>query len=99
MKYVGMPQGMWALFAGSFRQQLTAVLGYDPKTAKAIVKKAKPKYKAILAELPEFEKNDRFQMNIVNFLDVIADFVNKPDENHSRKNADCEIINYFFDKR
>ena len=31
MKYVGMPQGMWALFAGSFRQQLTAVLGYDPK--------------------------------------------------------------------
>ena len=43
MKYVGMPQGMWALFAGSFRQQLTAVLGYDPKTAKAIVKKAKPK--------------------------------------------------------
>ena len=31
MKYAGMPFGMWALFAGSFQKQLTAVLGY-PKT-------------------------------------------------------------------
>ena len=29
MKYVGMPFGMWVLFAGSFQKQLTAVLGYD----------------------------------------------------------------------
>ena len=27
--YFGMPFGMWALFAPSFRKQLTAVLGYD----------------------------------------------------------------------
>ena len=27
MKYMGMPMGMWALFAGSFQKQLTAVLG------------------------------------------------------------------------
>lgn len=79
MKYVGMPQGMWALFAGSFRQQLTAVLGYDPKTAKAIAKKAKPKYKAILAELPEFEKNDRFQMNIVNCTMLGAFILSMPE--------------------
>ena len=46
MKYIGMPMGMWALFAGSFQKQLTAVLGYDADTAKAITKKAKPKYKA-----------------------------------------------------
>ena len=25
MKYMGMPMGMWALFAGSFQKQLTAV--------------------------------------------------------------------------
>ncbi len=39
MKYAGMPMGMWALFAGSFQKQLTAVLGYDADTAKAITPK------------------------------------------------------------
>ena len=33
MKYVGMPFGMWVLFAGSFQKQLIAVLGYDTATA------------------------------------------------------------------
>ena len=35
MKYVGMPFGMWVLFAGSFQKQLIAVLGYDTATARA----------------------------------------------------------------
>lgn len=48
MKYMGMPMGMWALFAGSFQKQLTAVFGYDADAAQAITKKAKPKYKAII---------------------------------------------------
>ena len=42
MKYMGMPMGMWALFAGSFQKQLAAVFGYDADAAKAITKKAKP---------------------------------------------------------
>ena len=66
MKYAGMPMGMWALFAGSFQKQLTAVLGYDAATARAITKKAKPQYRQIIRRLPEFEKADRFKMNIVN---------------------------------
>lgn len=66
MKYMGMPMGMWLLFAKSFRRQLTAVFGYDAETAKAITEKAKPKYKEIIGGLPEFEKEDRFQMNVVN---------------------------------
>ena len=33
MKYAGMPWGMWALFAASFRRQLTAVFGYDEAEA------------------------------------------------------------------
>ena len=66
MKYTGMPFGMWALFAGSFQKQLTAVLGYDADTAKAITKKAKPQYRQIIRRLPEFEKADRFKMNLVN---------------------------------
>ena len=66
MKYCGMPMGMWALFSRSFEQRLTDVLGYDRETARAIRKAAKPRYREIIAELPEFEKGDRFQMNIVN---------------------------------
>ena len=65
MKCAGMPMGMWVLFAGSFQKQLTAVLGYDAATAKQTTKTAKPKYKEILAKLPEFEKGDRFQLNII----------------------------------
>ena len=66
MKYIGMPMGMWALFALSFRKQLTAVFGYDADAAREIAKKAKPKYREIIAEVPEFEKGDRFKMNLVN---------------------------------
>ena len=54
--YFGMPFGMWTMFAGSFQKQLTEVLGYDTDTAKAITKKAKPKYKAIIADLPNLKK-------------------------------------------
>ena len=66
MNYAGMPMGMWALFAGSFRKELTAVFGYDAAAAKEITKNAKPRYQKIIAGLPEFEKADRFKMNIVN---------------------------------
>ena len=59
MKYAGMPFGMWVLFVGSFQKQLTAVLGYDADTAKAITKKAKLQYRRIIRRLPEFEKADR----------------------------------------
>ena len=74
MKYMGMPLGMWALFAGSFQKQLTATFGYDVQTAKAITKHAKPKYQEIIRELPEFEKADRFKMNVVNTA-VLGAFV------------------------
>ena len=52
MKYIGMPMGMWVLFAGSFQKQLTAVLGYGADTAKAITKKAKPQYSHPAKALP-----------------------------------------------
>ena len=78
MKYMGMPMGMWALFAGSFQKQLTAVFGYDADAAKAITKKAKPKYKAIIADLPEFEKADRFKMNLVNCAMIGAFILSMP---------------------
>ena len=66
MKYTGMPMGMWALFGGSFQTQLSAVFGYDAASARAIARAAKPKYRELIAGLPEFERGDRFKMNIVN---------------------------------
>ena len=66
MKYAGMPAGMWLLFAGSFRKHLSPVFGYDAETAGAVAAKAKPEYRKIIGKLPEFEKADRFKMNIVN---------------------------------
>ena len=78
MKYAGMPFGMWALFAGSFQKQLTAVLGYDAATARAITKKAKPQYRQIIRRLPEFEKADRFKMNIVNCAMIGAFILSMP---------------------
>ena len=79
MKYIGMPFGMWTLFAPSFRSQLTAVFGYGTNTAKAIAKKAKPKYREIISELPEFEKGDRFRMNLVNCAMIGAIILSMPE--------------------
>ena len=76
--YFGMPFGMWTMFAGSFQKQLTVVFGYDVDTAKAITKKAKPKYREIISELPEFEKGDRFKMNLVNCAMIGAFILSMP---------------------
>lgn len=78
MKYMGMPMGMWALFSGSFQTQLTAVLDYAPEVAGAVTKQAKPKYREIIAGLPEFEKADRFKMNIVNCAMLCAFVLSMP---------------------
>ena len=79
MKYIGMPMGMWALFAKSFREQLAVIFGYDADTANEITKKAKPKYKQIIRDLPEFEKGDRFKMNIVNCAMIGAFILSMPE--------------------
>ncbi len=65
MKYAGMPQGMWILFGRSFRQSLIDVLGYDDRQASKMTSRAKERYRQIIEDLPEFEKKDRFKMNIV----------------------------------
>ena len=65
MKYTGMPLGMWLLFQRSFQEQLTSTCGIDRKAAAGITAKAKGKYQEISASLPDFEKGDRFKMNIV----------------------------------
>lgn len=92
MKYMGMPLGMWALFAGSFQKQLTATFGYDVQTAKAITKHAKPKYQEIIRELPEFEKADRFKMNVVNTAMLGAFVLSMPERPDVEK-----LMEYYAD--
>ena len=84
MKYIGMPAGMWALFEKSFKEKLVSVLGYDEQAAKEITAKAKPKYKEIIGAIPEFEKDDRFKMNIVNCA-MLAAFLLQMEEKPSVK--------------
>ena len=72
MKYAGLPAGMWMLYHGSFRKHLITGLGFSEEAARRISKYAKPKFKAIIAKLPEFEKGDRFTVNIVNCALLIA---------------------------
>ena len=79
MKYIGMPMGMWVLFRKSFERNLITEFGLDRNTAKAVAVKAKRRYKEIIARLPEFEKEDRFKMNIVNCTLLAAFVLNMPD--------------------
>ena len=78
MKYAGMPAGMWLLFSGSFRKNLSSVLEYDAGTAGEITSKAKNKYRQIIASVPEFEKGDRFKMNLVNCAMLSAFLLSMP---------------------
>lgn len=70
--------GMWALFHASFREHLTKEFGLSEAEAKTITARAKPAYKRLIADLPEFEKEDRFRMNAVNCTMLAAFILNMP---------------------
>ncbi|MCD8375554.1 MAG: L-2-amino-thiazoline-4-carboxylic acid hydrolase [Oscillospiraceae bacterium] len=78
MKYFGMPLGMWVLFGKSFERNLCTDFGLDESAAKTVREKAKSRYKEIISGLPEFEKADRFKMNIVNCALLCAFVLNMP---------------------
>lgn len=88
MKYSGMPAGMWILFGGSFKRNLTDILGFTKREASDVTAKAKIKYKAIIDSLPEFEKEDRFKMNIVSCAMLAAFILNMPVKPDVDKMAD-----------
>ena len=92
MRWMGMPLAIWVVFAKSFQAQLTAVLGYDPDTARKITEKAKPKYREIIAKLPEFEKGDRFSMNIIGCAMLGAFVLSMP------RRPDVESLTDYYEK-
>ena len=78
MKYFGMPLGMWVLFHASFQDRLTKEFGLSAEEAGTVAARAKIDSKKIIADLPEFEKKDRFQMNAVNCAMLAAFILNMP---------------------
>lgn len=78
MKYIGMPQGMWLLFKTSFRKNLQTTLGLPAEEAKSITAAAHKKYKEIIRSLPEFERADRFKMNIISCAMLAGFYLNMP---------------------
>lgn len=90
MKYAGLPSAMWTVFAGSLTKNLTEVMGYSETDAKEVKRRAKPKYREIIAELPEFEKADHFKMNILNCSLLCAFILNMP------KRPDVETLTVYY---
>lgn len=91
MKYAGMPMGMWALFSTSFRKNLTTFFGLDDAAAKDAARRAKGRYKSIISDIPEFEKVDRFKMNIVNCAMLCAFILSMP------KRPDVETLTKYYE--
>ena len=69
---------MWALSHASYQDRLTKEFGLSAEEAGTVAARAKIDYKKIIADLPEFEKEDRFQMNAVNCAMLAAFILNMP---------------------
>lgn len=54
---------MWTGFKGTFRKQLSK--SFDERNPAEVMKNARKKYRKILSGVDEFEKGDRFLMNIL----------------------------------
>ncbi len=88
MKYMGMPAGMWLLFERSFRKNLTDVLDFSKEEAASITEKAGKKYREITESLPEFEKGDRFKVNILSCATLASFILNMPVKPDAEKMTD-----------
>ena len=90
MQYVGMPAGMWLLFQKSFSENLVTKFGYARKEAVEITQIAKKRYQEIICSLPTFEKDDRFQMNIVSCAMLSAFVLSMPER------PDVEALTVYY---
>ena len=88
MRIIGMPAGMWLLFVGSFKKQLMGTLGLDATRAREVAGRAKRRYRQIIRGLPEFEKGDRFKMNILSCAMFSAFLLELPEKPTADRAAD-----------
>lgn len=63
MRYGFIQRLMWTGFKETFRKQLSK--SFDERNPAEVMKNARKKYRKILSGVDEFEKGDRFLMNIL----------------------------------
>lgn len=73
MKYGFLPGGMWLVFHRSFEKQLLLMTNDDPGV---LMRKAHETYGEILADIPDFDRDDRFLMNILSAAMLAAVYLN-----------------------
>lgn len=85
MKYGFMPKVMWACFKGSFERELYRLSKADTKN---VMHKAAKRYREILTPIPEFEKGDRFLINILSASMLAAVYLELPEKPDIRQVED-----------
>lgn len=94
MKYGFIQKLMWAGYKGTFKKQLS--IAFHESDPSKVMKNAHKKYKEILAGIDEFEKGDRFLINIVScamLSSILLSVENKYSVEEVRlyyRNAMCE---------
>lgn len=83
--------GMWVLFGKSFQRNLITDFKFRQDEVKQIITKAKKQYKEIIKGLPEYEKEDRFNVNIVSAAMLAAIVLAMP------KRPDIEILTIYYE--
>lgn len=100
MKYTFLPKMMWVAFRGTFTEALSDVL--NVKKPKTVMKRAHKKYKEILGDVDQFEKNDRFLFNILSasmLAAVLLAVDEKPTVEQARQFYSTAMKNNFFMNR
>lgn len=73
MKYGFLPRAIWFVFRGSFQKQLPSITQQNPRL---LMRKAKKAYRTVLHTIPEFDKGDRFLVNILSASMLAAVYLN-----------------------
>lgn len=90
MRYGFMQGAMWIVFHNSFKEAVKTVL--DENDVDGVMKRAKKKYREILADIDEFDKGSRFLTNILSCAMLSAVLL------CVEKRYDVEIVRIYYKK-
>lgn len=87
MKNGFITRSMWTLFAPTFKKYLPM---FGVTDCKAVMKKAKAKYRAILSDIPPFGKNDILLVNLISAAEIAAVYLS------IGKKPSCEQMKEYY---
>ena len=85
MKYTFLPRAMWSIFSITFERELHRMSDAD---AKSVMKRSAVRYRKILQPIPEFEKGDRFLINILSAAMLAAVYLELPEKPDAKQVED-----------